>query len=148
MRVYTAISQTVLNSGSRLEIPAGSMVWGVSEKLVKSGDEREETEYEALAECVLVEASARDGEEALTRVICAACDIEESILDPAPADLGEWGFVTRAAAVSKVAAWFVSELDAKGALESEYAPEMLWFDPSEPEAANEYASGPTSAMRR
>lgn len=142
MRVFTVVDPVSHESGpARVTLPEGHTVWGVPESAAATNsDEREELEFDALTECVLTAAYAaqKSGEES-TRLMCAAVDISASVVRPAGVDNGQWALtLTRESAVT-IASYLVSELSAQGAIASDFAPEMLWFDASEASTARAYA---------
>ncbi len=148
MRVF-AIGDLSVAAGARptMVLSEGTRVWGVPGSTALSAEEREEHEFDALTECVLVHVhesmAARRESEASQRVVCAAFDLDDSVLTRANSEFGEWAHEVSRDSRAVVKSWLVSEGTVQDLHASEFAPEMLWFDPAESGTALEFQRGST-----
>ncbi|MCT1557449.1 hypothetical protein M3A96_04885 [Helcobacillus massiliensis] len=140
MRIFVPLSAV---PDSAPVIAPGTLVWGVDPSIAKdvTADEAEQLDLDAVQEAVLVTAHGATGAAAHTRVVIAAVDVPD---DAAPAEAGDNGDHARRITADepvRIRALHVSELTAAEALADEFAPDVLWFDPSETAEAFAYASG-------
>ena len=164
MRAYIALppaqgrelrtGETVTPAAGRSnhETSHGAIVWAVdpSHPSVESADDREEREFEALSECILLEAATREGT-ALDdqRIMCMAFDIETAHAQPVNRDdHGDWAHLVVRSTSVQPAAYLVTEMSARQTRASHYAPEVLWFDPTEYADARAYEVGSDGASIR
>lgn len=147
MRVYIPASVSAGLPGLPLtHVPvaaAGSTVWGIeaAELAALRPDDAEELEFTAMQEAVLVTAERQVQANASNdhRVAIIAADIPDNASVPASA--GDHARTLRAEEPIRIVSLHVSELNAQAILADEYAPDLLWFDPSELEEARAYAAG-------
>lgn len=149
MRIYVPAAVTDGAPGVRLspapQVPSDTVVWGIEQSALAGlrPDDVEELEYAAMQEAVLVAAEAMAGQEDQDhhRVVILAADVPDSASDGTPGDQGDHARVVRADEPIRIRSLHVSENSARGVREDEYAPDLLWFDPSELEGARDYARG-------
>lgn len=127
------------------KIPAATKVWGIPvEKLQQlKPDYQEELEFEAQQEAVLF--SAIQNPKSIDRIVIAAADLapnQEVTINPVNPELyGEWASELSVANEVEIKAFLISEEDTVTINNSEYAPQMLWFDPSELDSVLNFARG-------
>ncbi|ANP28048.1 Uncharacterised protein [Mycobacteroides abscessus subsp. abscessus] len=148
MRVYCPVNALAGDtsvtdmSSPTFDLPAKARVWGVptASTTALSGDEVEEREFEALCECILSFAHANRG---ASRIAIAAFDLPDRALerDSSP-ETGEWSHVLRSEAYTiPLKAYLITQNSASEVADDPYAPDALWFDPSEASSVREFLEG-------
>ncbi len=148
MRVYCPVNALAGDvsvtdmSSPTLDLPAKARVWGVpaASLTALSGDEAEEREFEAMCECILSFAHANRG---TARIAVAAFDLPDRALERESApDYGEWSHVLRSEAFTvPLKAYLITQNSAADVADDPYAPDVLWFAPSEASAVKEFLEG-------
>lgn len=142
MRAYVALKDAHESVCTAVCLDAGNLVWAVSDENMAGlkPDDAEERESEALEECVLVAATSAPPH---TRIVVAALDIASADTAAYPgSDRGEHAReLTRPASHLPVKAFLVSHDVAAEVIEDKFAPEVLWFDPSEAESVRAFCAG-------
>lgn len=145
MRVYYPVNALVGDTSvidmesPTFDLSANTRVWGVPAALIAglSGDDAEEREFEAMCECILSFAHANRGS---ARIAVAAFDLPDRALERDVAlEHGEWAHMLRNEAFTiPLKAYLVTQDSAAQVADDPYAPDVLWFDPSEASAVREF----------